>query len=131
MANMGHPIPPTNGVANMNGSSGEAGPSTNGHSRVNRRDEGHSRGIELVQPEGSLMYEDDRGWTEESLNDVAGDHSMGEGDEVERRPRASRTGKRMPVDREEVVRLILQGLRDIGYQSVLPRALTNCQLTRI
>jgi hypothetical protein len=25
-------------------------------------------------------------------------------------------GKRMPVDREEVVRLILQGLRDIGYQ---------------
>ena len=61
------------------------------------------------------MYEDDRDWTEDHVGDTTPvDHEMPGTEDSARR--AGTTGKRMPVDREEVVRLILQGLRDIGYQ---------------
>ena len=73
------------------------------------------------------MYEDDRDWAEhqhltDMLPDDVDDIVMGgsaEEDEMTRRRKVRvglGAGKRMPVDREEVVRLILQGLRDIGYQ---------------
>jgi hypothetical protein len=75
--------------------------------------------ISHIQPKrlaGRWMYEDDRDWVDPDLQ-------SGEKGEVEGRdevPSVDRPGvggpKRMPVDREEVVRLMLQSLRDVGYQ---------------
>lgn len=67
------------------------------------------------------MYEDDRDWAASQTGndaDVPMGDAVAEGSEDGRRraKNAIVSGKRMPVDREEVVRLILQGLRDIGYE---------------
>lgn len=83
-----------------------------------------------VRPSGTLMYEDDHDWASvqeklkeqgdvEGQMEVDGDiDGKGKGtSQVIGRPGAG-GGKRMPVEREEVVRLVLQGLRDIGYQYV-------------
>lgn len=83
-----------------------------------------------VRPPGTLMYEDDQDWVSvqeklkeqgdvEGRMEVDGDiDGKGKGTSlVIGRPGAG-GGKRMPVEREEVVRLVLQGLRDIGYQYV-------------
>ncbi|OXG46032.1 WD-repeat protein [Cryptococcus neoformans] len=80
-----------------------------------------------VRPSGTLMYEDDHDWASvqeklkeqgdvEGQMEVDGDiDGKGKGtSQVIGRPGAG-GGKRMPVEREEVVRLVLQGLRDIGY----------------
>jgi len=119
MANsMGHPLPSNNGSSTSNGA--EPGPSTtNGHSM--------SHSSHPLRLEGKLMYEDDRDWAEHQhfadtlpdLDDVEMDDGVLNGEEGSRRRKVrpgAGAGKRMPVDREEVVRLILQGLRDIGYQ---------------
>ncbi|KAL1406407.1 hypothetical protein Q8F55_008106 [Vanrija albida] len=74
--------------------------------------------LELIQPyrpSGTLMYEDDTDWAPDYDADVimgSASHS----DAVATSPRRQRFGKRMPIDREEIVRLMMQGLRDIGYQ---------------
>ena len=75
------------------------------------------------------MYEDDRDWSEDLHQDdvmvVDGADGEafsppgtfgGEGSHHHPKRHVKLNAKRMPVVREEVVRLILQGLRDIGYQ---------------
>jgi hypothetical protein len=65
------------------------------------------------------MYEDDRGWTESGY-DIGVDGVEPGDEEIPGRKGKGRAGlalgKRMPVEREEVIRLMLQGLRDIGYK---------------
>lgn len=94
---------PTNG----NGAAAHqpiAGPSGNGSQRV--------------QLQGSLMYPDDSDWRaaddEDEAMDVDGVVKSGESSS-KRLPELTGT-KRIPVDREEVTRVMLQALRDIGYQ---------------
>jgi len=117
--NMGHPIPSTNGSSSTNGAG--SGPSGKGHSA--------SSSVQPVRPKGKLMYEDDRDWSEHQdladlvpdpeAEDVEMEDGVVGGDEGTRRRKVRpgiKGGKRMPVDREEVVRLVLQGLSDIGYR---------------
>jgi hypothetical protein len=59
----------------------------------------------------ALMYEDDRGWTDPE--DVDMNDSAESSVHVQRKMARA---KRMPVEREEVVRITLQALRDMGYQ---------------
>nr|XP_031862925.1 uncharacterized protein CI109_001399 [Kwoniella shandongensis]KAA5529997.1 hypothetical protein CI109_001399 [Kwoniella shandongensis] len=128
---MGHPLR-HNGSHPSNGSAGEAGPS-NGHSLgISTVTPGslppHILGaIRPVQPPGNLMYEDDRDWYHEPESHEDGIESTDDGDMDEDDGEAKHNkhramdrpgvggGKRMPVEREEAVRLMLQGLRDIGY----------------
>lgn len=74
--------------------------------------------LELIQPyrpSGTLMYEDDTDWAPDYDTDVImGSASQPDGTST--LPLRQRFGKRMPIDREEIVRLMMQGLRDIGYQ---------------
>ena len=63
------------------------------------------------------MYPDDDDWAEHQQSadgdiTMEGDTSLGLGEGV----LAAGYGKRMPVDKEEFVRLMLQGLRDVGYE---------------
>lgn len=69
------------------------------------------------------MYQDDHDWAQ--YQDLPEEEGMGAGDSghenpdnsmARRRRRGTAAAKRMPIEREEVVRLILQGLRDIGYE---------------
>jgi hypothetical protein len=68
------------------------------------------------------MYEDDQDWAAyQSLEDC--DEDIAESGPMDgqngRRPlKGAAAAKRMPVNREEVVRLILQGLKDMGYRLV-------------
>lgn len=67
------------------------------------------------------MYEDDKDWVAldeaDTLMDVdETDGAVGHSGPVSKRVSDLRATKRMPVDREEVVRVVLQSLRDIGYQ---------------
>ncbi|WVR03803.1 hypothetical protein IAU60_000799 [Kwoniella sp. DSM 27419] len=84
--------------------------------------------IRYVVPPGKLLYEDDRDWSEQYVaEDLPSQHLDGEDEEMEEDGESSSkpkrrtdrpgmgSGKRMPVDREEAVRLMLQGLRDVGY----------------
>ncbi|OCF31690.1 hypothetical protein I316_06697 [Kwoniella heveanensis BCC8398] len=80
--------------------------------------------IRFVQPPGNLMYEDDREWAEHHVlgtddgHEGTDDGTEEDGASTRRRLHARpgvAGGMRMPVEREEVVRLMLQGLRDIGY----------------
>ncbi|ORY24376.1 WD40-repeat-containing domain protein [Naematelia encephala] len=83
------------------------------------------RSIRPVRPAGTLMYEDDRDWVEDAdldhKFDISDEQSssfgpgMGESSKGPRNRASVTAGKRMPIVRQEVVRLILQGLRDIGY----------------
>jgi hypothetical protein len=107
---MGHQI--TNG-------NGGAGPS-NGHSAVTG---------ETAKTGAELMYEDDADWgmyQDLALDDEAEDSRMSEGDSGRRPLKGAAAAKRMPVNREEVVRLILQGLKDMGYRSVQLLASVSC-----
>ena len=131
-----HPTPDTMGLPLH----AHHGPSTsNGHS-ISTASNGHSDPgpshrpyrpntvspdvlamIKPVHSSGSLMYEDDADWADYQGPD--GDVTM-EGDDPPTRERRApmrrivAEAKRMPVDRKEGVRLILQGLRDLGYQCV-------------
>lgn len=101
---MGHPIG-TNGASSSNGT---AGPSTNG------------RSLEANVKTGTeLMYEDDGDWglyqDITNADDGAEEWTVSEGDGRRRPLKGAAAAKRMPVNREEVVRLILQGLKDMGY----------------
>jgi hypothetical protein len=115
-AKMGHQLPPFNGISSASNSNGNgngvAGPSTNGHSQM----EG------LVKTGGELMYEDDQDWAAyQALEEYGEDNAESGGMDGQsgRRPlKGAAAAKRMPVNREEVVRLILQGLKDMGYRSV-------------
>jgi hypothetical protein len=66
------------------------------------------------------MYEDDYDWAQYQA--LAEDDEASEqwgATEVQGRRKSLKgaaAAKRMPVDREEVVRLILQGLKDMGYR---------------
>nr|XP_019050382.1 WD-repeat protein [Kwoniella bestiolae CBS 10118]OCF29312.1 WD-repeat protein [Kwoniella bestiolae CBS 10118] len=139
---MGHPLHNGNGSSPTNGAShdNEPGPSSsssNGHASSSSIGPGslppHVLGsIQHVLPPGNLMYEDDRSWNEHPDVAMADDGKEGTDDELEvedglshhegraisrkptQRPGVG-GGRRMPVEREEAVRLILQGLRDIGY----------------
>lgn len=66
------------------------------------------------------MYEDDKDWAlSMEIRDRETAMAVQDADGVfETTTKRSHTpgDKRMPVDREEVVRLILQGLKDIGYE---------------
>lgn len=110
----------SNGASN--GDASAAGPSTISSSS-NGNGFAHNDAVALVRPDGLLMYDDDKDWVADE--DDAGDTIMGAeyGEEADdqagpqsKRPAGLRGSKRMPVNREEVVRLILQGLRDIGYK---------------
>ena len=94
----------------------EAGPSTNGHSNG----VSGSRNVTRVELPGELMYEDDKEWVERHDDfdlDVASPVENGQADKNGQAQRYQHASSlRMPIDREEVVRLILQGLRDIGYE---------------
>lgn len=74
--------------------------------------------------DGDLMYEDDKDWFDAEMTvdeaDSNGPHTAAAGSAVRAGPSTAGLGssKRMPIQREEVVRLILQGLRDIGYELV-------------
>lgn len=113
-------MPNSNGASTSNGAAPGPSSSTNGHSA------GGST-VKPVRLEGKLMYEDDRDWSDhQGLADLIPDDTLDEemedgvgGSDLIKRRKAKigvTGGKRMPVDREEVVRLILQGLRDIGYE---------------
>lgn len=71
------------------------------------------------------MYEDDGDWgmyQDTAFGEDEGltteQWTMSDGESKHRYLKAAAAGKRMPVNREEVVRLILQGLKDMGYESV-------------
>nr|XP_018264722.1 WD-repeat protein [Kwoniella dejecticola CBS 10117]OBR86880.1 WD-repeat protein [Kwoniella dejecticola CBS 10117] len=132
---------PTNGISHEN----EAGPSSsNGHASSSSTSTPpigpgslppHVLGaIQSVSIPGNLMYEDDRDWAEHDHASRGDDDKNNTDDEMdddhrspehdrESRPIGKRPagrpgvggGKRMPIEREEAVRLMLQGLRDIGY----------------
>lgn len=101
---------------------------TNGHTRQSRLSPAALAEVQRVPLSGKLMYEDDKDWVESQRSEatqgqnteVSGEEEDGEETGVFKKRIGERPGvgggKRMPVDREEVVRLILQGLRDIGYQ---------------
>ena len=97
---MGHQI--TNG-------NGAAGPSN-----------GNSAAVESAKTGAELMYEDDGDWGMYQdlafVDEEAEDMRMSEGDSGRRPLKGAAAAKRMPVNREEVVRLILQGLKDMGYR---------------
>ena len=85
---------------------------------INGHANGHASGsssrlVAEVQPvrlDGQFMYADEADWT-------PSDHHGAFNDDETVVPDQNNvsTSNRMPVDREEVVRLILQGLRDVGY----------------
>jgi hypothetical protein len=89
---------PSNGTTSGNG----AGPS-NGHAN------GQSLLAHVTRADVTSrnMYPDDDDWAEQQE-----DVMMDDGPELGH----LHHGKRMPVDREEFVRLVLQGLRDVGYE---------------
>jgi hypothetical protein len=95
---------PSNGSTSGNG----AGPS-NGHSSNGA---GLLEHVTLAGITQRNMYPDDDDWAEQQ-----GDVIMADGEMTV--PATTQHGKRMPVDREEFVKLVLQGLRDVGYEYVL------------
>lgn len=121
-SDMGHEM--NNGAGSTNGS--QAGPSTS--SATNGNGDGNGNGHSSLPPPlllpvslpGKLMYQDDEDWaTYQDFEDGEVDDQDGmevEGTGPKRRRRGIAAAKRMPIEREEVVRLILQGLRDIGYE---------------
>ncbi|EJT52339.1 negative regulation of gluconeogenesis-related protein [Trichosporon asahii var. asahii CBS 8904] len=71
--------------------------------------------IRPYEPAGTLMYEDDRDWKPQEV-DVSMDGTDSSGEPAAPPIRKQDYSKRMPIDREEIVRLMLQGLEDLGYQ---------------
>ena len=115
---LGRMGPPLNSQSSRDN---DAGPS-NGHGNVASGSKTTSviRNVQKVNPAGRLMYEDDKDWADSmELKDretaIAGQAGDSVFEAVSRRKHQP-GDKRMPVNREEVVRLILQGLKDIGYK---------------
>jgi hypothetical protein len=106
---------PSNGTTN-NG----AGPSGNGngHAPPSSITVDLLDSIKPIEYGSRLMYEDDADWAEHQAAVEEGMDAIGGigGISGESSQMGARHGKRMPVDREEFVRLVLQGLRDIGYE---------------
>ncbi|WVF65783.1 hypothetical protein IAT40_000517 [Kwoniella sp. CBS 6097] len=135
---MGPPLHTNGSSATAHAVSDEPGPSnltsssSNGHSSSSFSGQSQPgslprdvvNSIKHVQPPGNLMYEDDRDWAEHHVlghddGHEGTDDGMDEDGLSFRRRLHGRPGQaggmRMPIEREEVVRLMLQGLRDIGY----------------
>ena len=74
----------------------------------------------IIKTGGELMYEDDQDWAAyQDTDDFDGgrESTSVTDSQGRRRPlKGAAAAKRMPVNREEVVRLILQGLKDMGYR---------------
>lgn len=115
----------TNGTSHILESNG-AGPSTsNGqsHSSIGITAE-ILAGIQPLKYESSLVYEDDKDWAEfqDEVNQEEDVNMMDDNEDLEVGSSSGirRDGlgsmKRMPIEREEIVRLALQALRDMGYE---------------
>lgn len=61
------------------------------------------------------MYQDDEDWLDHQDLNRSFDIKNEDGETRKRGLRIA-SGKRMPVHTEELVRLMLQGLRDVGYE---------------
>lgn len=72
--------------------------------------------VERFYPLGELMYPDDADWTNEDDAEIAAESGDTPEDRLDKARRQQKYGRRMPVNREEIVRLMLQGLQDIGYK---------------
>ncbi|KAK4686064.1 WD repeat-containing protein 26, partial [Tremellales sp. Uapishka_1] len=111
---MGHPTSGSNGISNESVSG--AGPS-NGHSGNRESTTALRTLIKPILLEGTLMYPDDADWSED--RDTGDARTNGKGADTNGGIKKDKleTGKRkrMPIDREEVVRLMLQSMRDMGY----------------
>lgn len=77
--------------------------------------------VQVFRPSGHLAYPDDKDWAiNHDAEFITDDSQAAEGEASRARAmlRKQVFGRRMPIDREEIVRLMLQGLHDIGYQYV-------------
>lgn len=75
--------------------------------------------VQPYRPSGHLAYPDDNDWVLNHDAELMADESPafdGEASRAKTMLRKQTFGRRMPIDREEIVRLMLQGLHDIGYQ---------------
>lgn len=124
---MGHPLPASRGSKGSDSSNGHAsnGNGQNGHSAVRATEaslDALRSSVRPVRHDWALVYADDEDWSEQSEAVAMQVDEDGDGAEAEAESslmalrRRQGLGKRMPVDREEMIRLILQGLQDIGYQ---------------
>ncbi|ODN97475.1 WD-repeat protein [Cryptococcus wingfieldii CBS 7118] len=115
------------GQPTHSGPPAEASTSANGHAaQTVTATSSLLSNVAPVRLPGSLMYEDDKDWVEtreayaggedadmeDDATSIKGKGKLSAGEDA--RPGVG-GGKRMPVDREEAVRLMLQGLRDVGY----------------
>lgn len=116
----------TNGNGEAGPSAAPSGRSENGNGSANGIGNGLNHGhaqrtVKPVQLSGTLMYQDDEDWlqyqdTTEGIDETS-EVEMGDKASISKRRRwGIAAAKRMPAEREEVIRLILQSLRDIGYQ---------------
>jgi hypothetical protein len=122
---MGHQLnsSSTNGTNGQNGSA-SAGPSTSSNGASSSKLD--ITGVSPLEFDNKLMYGDDHDWatyqsaTQFDAEDVSGqEETEAVIDGIFVKPPVAQgpaAAKRMPVDRQEVVRLMLQGLRDIGYK---------------
>ncbi|EIW66565.1 hypothetical protein TREMEDRAFT_34837 [Tremella mesenterica DSM 1558] len=117
-----------------NGNSTSPTKHTNGHS-IHEAESLTSSGIPRsvlaairpLEPPSDLMYDDDRDWSESQRPPevpfiFSDDEDGSAGDDESEKAKGKRAvrsvaslGKRMPIKRDEIVRLILQALRDMGY----------------
>jgi hypothetical protein len=77
--------------------------------------------VQPYYPGGNLAYPDDKDWSLNQDVDMMVDDSVANDSDASRARAIQRKqtfGRRMPIDREELVRLMLQGLHDMGYQYV-------------
>jgi hypothetical protein len=125
---MGHQLhsSTTNGTNGSSSNGSASGPSKSGNGQASSSKLDVSD-IRQVQLEGVSMYEDDDDWAKyqarpeydgdgHDINEPETVNSVIDGQIVKRVVKGPAAAKRMPVNREEAVRLMLQGLRDIGYQ---------------
>lgn len=72
--------------------------------------------VQPYRPSGHLAYPDDKDWAPDHDAELMTEDVEGEPSRARSALRRQSFGRRMPIDREELVRLMLQGLTDIGYQ---------------
>ncbi|CAK9781241.1 WD40 repeat-like protein [Cutaneotrichosporon oleaginosum] len=75
--------------------------------------------VQSYRPSGNLAYADDKDWSATQDADfMRADSSVAnivDSSRARALQRSQPLGRRMPIDREELVRLMLQGLHDMGY----------------
>ncbi|BEJ00907.1 hypothetical protein CcaverHIS631_0507640 [Cutaneotrichosporon cavernicola] len=75
--------------------------------------------VQFYEPSGNLAYPDDKDWSVNQDAEFMTDDLVATVSDASRARAIQRKqtfGRRMPIDREELVRLMLQGLHDMGYQ---------------